>query len=361
MAFDPYQHVYPDYTFSNEEQIRNIVRILLNGETIFGIPNFKNKLIDHVNSIKDNTDFFAFPNKDFKDQKYYSSYTYGITKEQFLNKPMTWLTHCIEQSISFPFDSSKGMFTYPLHLVEFKFHKKKFPVVQFLISRSTSNDNIFTPIFFNDKKTSDLIVKYILINVFRMNDNAQILTTGLAIENNNRILYILDALNRIHAINPTITGYINLGDQCEYAMLYTAEYIDSSSVKIYSYDKITINLKYNIHNNYTYNISDISSVMFKQDIAEKIVEEVKRRVYDQTMDVFDQLTYRQAFKNFMKCPNNLTFILKNIEDEHDIITHTCTGRSPSIDYHKYAQKYLKYKHKYLKLKNKIKLLPPNLL
>jgi hypothetical protein len=344
-----YEPIFIDtFNFTNEEEICSIIRILLNGESIFEIQDFKNILKEHIKSIIDNREFIANPIADGKNIDFYSSYTYGITKEDFLNKPMLWFTPCIEQAMAFPFDISKNeQRRYPMHFIKFNFSRQKQFRPTFLISSNPKNINIFTPIFFNDKIISNRIIKYILINVFHMEDHEDTLNIGLSTEYNNRILYILDAINRIYAGHFIINGYINLQDQCEFAMLYTKYFIKDSSIKIYSYDKLLYKDVYIVK------FSDLSyDAMFYNSIDEKVCNDVKRKIGT------NNINYIQGQNiNYLKCPNNLTFTLINIEDEFDIITYNCNGFHPQILdlYNKYLKKYLKYKQKYLKLKNKIKL------
>ena len=271
----------------------------------YSIENFRLKLQEFGIFYENNTD-----------KTYYSAYANNMSIDDFKSKNAIWLTERFDQAILHPLNNADI-----LDPVIFEFKLKNF---YYLNSFDKDNKTIFDKIFLEIKKK---FLKYINTkNEFKLN-NEEIFIGG----NNKYILYILNVINQYFPNNIFyISGYQNLLDQHEIALLDFHSLVNPSSIIKYQYTKI-------VYKDNTINLPLSLPRHIGPEIGTGYTDS-----YDSKL-IYDK--YR------MVCNGNLKIYYKIIngnENGNENIFDCSTLTKEDF----FKNKYIKYKKKYLQLKMK---------
>lgn len=257
------------------------------------------------------------------DATFYSSYT---TKQiDFANKNLCWFTNKLDQSILFPFDTSKVTYsnieTFEPHVYSFKIKTN----LRLINSSSLDNAQIFDNFFDFGKK----YFEYIIFDVFgeKLNEFT------FSIQNNKKILYFIEAINRFVKSNVTrgnfkIHGYKNDLDQSEIAVINFTNIVKKDSIKEYKINEIR-------KGKFFHNFPVVDKFNF--------FNMIKGIMYQQK---HSNIEYYSISKSRMTCPKALLIKYSNTNGQEPEQVFNCDCMPIDV----WQQKYLKYKNKYLKLK-----------
>ena len=273
---------------------------------------------------------FIFYNIENDKKNHYSAYPTNITKENFVNKNIIWVTERYDQALLHPLDNKQ--IKDPI-IFQFKFRK----YLILLQSNEFNNEKIF------DEISIELTNKF--IEFMNKNPLNGFTRDNIYLGNNNiNILYIIEAINRIIENDFfTFNGYINMKDQCEIAVLDFKQLVDRESVKKYVYTKIVYN---GVEK--TFPLETTRDIRQFYDIEGFYKTGTPREDIPNFLipDAFVQ--NRNNIKSRMTCHNKNFQIYYQIEDKSTPESiFNCLNFSLE-DF--WRNKYLKYKLKYQKLK-----------
>ena len=276
-----------------------------------------NKITDISSSITKLEQIIKENCKEMNGEYFYSAYGTSIN---IRDKEFVWTTQIIDQALLHPFNKNRLVNSMIVQPIIYRFNIKPSNIV--LVSHEKDNIDIFN-------KLLNPVINKIKAHYTNLDDkiagdtnifNANIFKG----EKNNRILYILKALNTIISqFNITISGYYNYYDQDEYAFLNFNNIVDN--IISSNYISITYKKEDKLEIIYNFPMSIANYNIISGDGTKYTYIEPK---------TFKTIKYR------MSCNNLINITYKNFDTDTSII-YNC---KPDEEYFK--NKYLKYKNKY---------------
>ena len=294
--------------------------------TIENLEKIKENMINYIYSeFNSNLEELGIFQENNEDKIYYSAYSNNMTINEFKNKNAIWISERIDQAILHPINNPI------LDPVMFEFKLKNF---YYLRSSTKDNKIIFNKIF---KEINQKFVTYVNNKLNIRHNNVENIFSNNT-NNNKYILYIIDVINKF--LPPdffNLSGYMNLYDQYEVALLHFDSLVKTSSIIKYQYTKVVFNDR------------EIKLPLS----SPRDIREIDRSIQIMYSDVNgigpEGVTRFDAFR--MVCIGNLKIYYNSIiEDEKIIGDEKIFDCSTLTKSDIFKNKYIKYKKKYLQLK-----------
>lgn len=270
---------------------------------------------------------------------YYSSYL-KITKDQFMEKNLIWISPKLDQALIHIFDINRKLpiNDEPIHPSIFKFKINK--SINLIESKNLNNEGIFKNIL-EDSLISEIE------GILRSNS-----IPNFQGEKNKYILLILIELNKFLSPENQIYGYMNYFDQNEIGLINFNDLVDRDSVKESKYLSITVHSKI-VDQKIINHDSPITFVFpLAKDDFNLLVKQTQY-VTSGNAEYFakergEKFTVRESMWRMIMQDRRNKIEYQNFDDISKV-----ESWNPSELEKFFELKYLKYKQKYLQLKKKL--------